>query len=84
MANVNKGKGGKGNEDNKLFRLLALKYRCKFPIKGEKWEIGDKVRVFLQNVICQEAIKRLLPSKGKNGDGKDKIQKDNRSESSYK
>lgn len=24
-------------QSRKLFRLLALKYRCKFPIKGEKW-----------------------------------------------
>ena len=47
-------------KERKLFRMLGLAYRSKYPIKGEKFEMTEDVRNYLENAICFEAMKLLV------------------------
>ena len=37
----------KKEKERKLFRMLGLAYRSKFPIKGEKYEMTEDVKDYL-------------------------------------
>lgn len=38
--------------DQKLFRMLGLYYRSKFPIKGEKYEMDHDLKSHFEDLIC--------------------------------
>lgn len=50
--------GGKEKEQ-KLFRLLGLYYRSKFPIKGERFDLDPDVKRHFEDLVCREASLQL-------------------------
>jgi hypothetical protein len=40
-----------------LYRLLAIKYRVVFPLKGESFKLDEDLRVVLETKICNAALK---------------------------
>ena len=42
-----------------LYRLLAIKYRVTFPLKGESFALDDDLRVVLESKICNAALKSV-------------------------
>lgn len=40
-----------------LYRLLAIKYRVHFPLKGESFVLDNDIRVVLETKICNAALK---------------------------
>ena len=51
-----KEKKGGDRELLLLFRLLAVKYRIKFPLKGQKLKIELALIVFLERWICTACL----------------------------
>lgn len=39
-----------------LYRLLAIKYRVTFPLKGESFHLDDDIRIALETKICNAAL----------------------------
>ncbi len=39
-----------------LYRLLAIKYRVHFPLKGESFKVDEDLRVVLETKICNAAM----------------------------
>ena len=50
-------------EERKLVRYLGVKYRCKFPIKGENHVVSPHIMAYLEHMISIEAQRIIL---GKN------------------
>lgn len=46
-------------KETRLFRLLGLYYRSKFPIKGEQFELDPDVKAYFQDLVCREAVLQL-------------------------
>ena len=42
---------------NYLFRLVALKYRCKYPLNGKPYKIDLDLRIRLENKISSALLK---------------------------
>ncbi|CAD8150450.1 unnamed protein product [Paramecium pentaurelia] len=62
---VQKRKSDKNNEEDaeyqNLFRLLSLRYRCKYPMKGnEEMRVDLDIRVRLENKICSSLLKIFI------------------------
>lgn len=47
-------------KEQKLFRLLGLLYRSKFPIKGQKYEIDHDVKKYFEESLCSEIFSVML------------------------
>ena len=43
-----------------MFRLLAIKYRIKYPLRGEALRIDLDLDNFLENKVCSSLRKYLL------------------------
>lgn len=39
-----------------LYRLLAIKYRITYPLKGESFKLDDDLRIVLESKICNAAL----------------------------
>ncbi|CAK56372.1 unnamed protein product (macronuclear) [Paramecium tetraurelia] len=62
---IQKRKSDKNNEEDAeyqhLFRLLSLRYRCKYPLKGnEEMRVDLDIRVRLENKICNSLLKLFI------------------------
>lgn len=62
---IQKRKSDKNNEDDSeyqhLFRLLSLRYRCKYPMKGnDEMRVDLDIRVRLENKICSSLLKIFI------------------------
>ncbi|CAD8131879.1 unnamed protein product [Paramecium octaurelia] len=60
-----KRKSDKNNEEDAefqhLFRLLSLRYRCKYPMKGnDEMRVDIDIRVRLENKICSSLLKIFI------------------------
>lgn len=53
-------------KEQKLFRLLGLYYRSKFPIQGHKYQLDDDVKKYFQENICEQIF--VLISHNNNGE----------------
>lgn len=61
MQQNKKGKKEANKEYIHLYRLLALRYRTRYPIKGDKpLNIDLDVRVRLENKICVSLLKLFI------------------------
>ncbi|CAD8055599.1 unnamed protein product [Paramecium sonneborni] len=62
---LQKRKSDKNNEEDSeyqhLFRLLSLRYRCKYPMKGnDEMRVDLDIRVRLENKICSSLLKIFI------------------------
>lgn len=39
-----------------LYRLLAILYRVRFPIKGDRYELDNDIKIVLEGKICNAAM----------------------------
>lgn len=42
-----------------LFRLLAIKYRAKYPLKGKTIDVDNDLQIYLGNKICNSFLKYI-------------------------
>jgi hypothetical protein len=47
-------------KEQKLFRLLGLLYRSRFPIKGQKYELDLDVKKHFEELLCSEIFSIML------------------------
>jgi len=62
---INKRKNYDKNDRNKeflyLFRLLAIKYRIKYPLSGKEYSVDKDLRTYLEDKICSSFL-RIMES----------------------
>ncbi len=39
-----------------LFRLLAIKYRIKYPLRGKEYKVDDDLTTYLEDKICSSFL----------------------------
>jgi len=44
-----------------LFRLLAVKYRTKYPLRGKEYSVDKDLRTYLEDKICSGFL-RIIES----------------------